>query len=148
MDGNRLNTMVKAAEDVIDYPFIDKELLWEALQAAGSVKLQKPSKLPHYYNVLDRFHVTDVWVEKIEGGRTCDDDACSSEDGMGRSDTRKYSEWSPLDKQRLGAYKKEDKPWNIQGEIQQPRARIHTTSLVEYRNGQPTILPCKAGTLP
>ncbi|KAL5345199.1 hypothetical protein ACLOAV_009568 [Pseudogymnoascus australis] len=70
--------MVKAAEDVIDYPFIDKELLWEALQAAGSnmaspnppVKLQKPSKLPHYYNVLDRFHVTDVWVEKIEGGRT------------------------------------------------------------------------------
>lgn len=36
MDGNRLNTMVKAAEDVIDYPFIDKELLWEALQAAGS----------------------------------------------------------------------------------------------------------------
>jgi dsRNA-specific ribonuclease len=28
--------MVTAAEDVIDYPFIDKELLWEGLQAAGS----------------------------------------------------------------------------------------------------------------
>ncbi|OBT76529.1 hypothetical protein VF21_05435 [Pseudogymnoascus sp. 05NY08] len=36
MDGNRQNRMVTAAEDVIDYSFIDKELLWEALQAAGS----------------------------------------------------------------------------------------------------------------
>lgn len=26
-----------------------------------------PSKLPHYYNVLDWFHVTDVWQEKILG---------------------------------------------------------------------------------
>ena len=30
---------------------------------------------------------------------------------MGLSDKRKYSEWSPLDKQRLSAYKKEGKPW-------------------------------------
>ena len=45
-----------------------------------------------------------------------DDDACpsegdvdySSEDDVGRS--VKYSEWSQLDKQRLAAYKKEDKP--------------------------------------
>lgn len=36
MDSNRQNSMVKAAEDVINYSFIDKELLWEALQAAGS----------------------------------------------------------------------------------------------------------------
>ncbi|KFY98408.1 hypothetical protein V500_01677 [Pseudogymnoascus sp. VKM F-4518 (FW-2643)] len=28
--------MVSAAEDVIDYSFIDKGLLWEAIQAAGS----------------------------------------------------------------------------------------------------------------
>lgn len=28
--------MVSAAEDVIDYSFIDKELPWEAIQAAGS----------------------------------------------------------------------------------------------------------------
>lgn len=26
-----------------------------------------PSKLPHYYNVLDWFHVTDVWQEKVLG---------------------------------------------------------------------------------
>lgn len=36
MDHNRQNVMVKAAETVIDYIFNDKELLWEALQAAGS----------------------------------------------------------------------------------------------------------------
>ncbi|KFZ19309.1 hypothetical protein V502_03722 [Pseudogymnoascus sp. VKM F-4520 (FW-2644)] len=36
MDGNRQNAMVGAAEDVIDYSFIDKELPWEAIQAAGS----------------------------------------------------------------------------------------------------------------
>ncbi|KFY31782.1 hypothetical protein V493_00802 [Pseudogymnoascus sp. VKM F-4281 (FW-2241)] len=36
MDGNRQNAMVRAAEDVIDYSFIDKELPWEAIQAAGS----------------------------------------------------------------------------------------------------------------
>ncbi|KFZ02254.1 hypothetical protein V500_00335 [Pseudogymnoascus sp. VKM F-4518 (FW-2643)] len=36
MDGNRQNAMVSAAEDVIDYSFIDKELPWEAIQAAGS----------------------------------------------------------------------------------------------------------------
>ncbi|TAQ86624.1 hypothetical protein B7494_g5055 [Chlorociboria aeruginascens] len=28
-----------------------------------------PSKMPHYYNVLDWFHVTDVWCEKSEGYR-------------------------------------------------------------------------------
>jgi hypothetical protein len=26
-----------------------------------------PSKLPHYYNVLDWFHVTDMWAEKHNG---------------------------------------------------------------------------------
>jgi hypothetical protein len=26
-----------------------------------------PSKLPHYYNILDWFHVTDVWCEKNDG---------------------------------------------------------------------------------
>ncbi|KFY37505.1 hypothetical protein V495_07155 [Pseudogymnoascus sp. VKM F-4514 (FW-929)] len=31
---------------------------------------KSPSKLPHYYNVLDWFHVTEVWVEKVEGFRT------------------------------------------------------------------------------
>ncbi|KFY05166.1 hypothetical protein O988_00217 [Pseudogymnoascus sp. VKM F-3808] len=36
MDGNRQNAMVSAAEDVIDYSFIDKDLPWEAIQAAGS----------------------------------------------------------------------------------------------------------------
>ncbi|OBT38868.1 hypothetical protein VE00_10435 [Pseudogymnoascus sp. WSF 3629] len=36
MDGNCQNAMVTAAEDVVDYSFIDKELPWEALQAAGS----------------------------------------------------------------------------------------------------------------
>ncbi|KFY29613.1 hypothetical protein V494_08611 [Pseudogymnoascus sp. VKM F-4513 (FW-928)] len=28
------------------------------------------TKLPHYYNVLDWFHVTDVWIEKVEGFKT------------------------------------------------------------------------------
>ncbi|OAF55631.1 hypothetical protein VC83_07585 [Pseudogymnoascus destructans] len=40
-----------------------------------------------------------------------DGDAYSSEDNVARSDDRKYSEWSPLDKQRLSAYKKEGKSW-------------------------------------
>ncbi|OBT57358.1 hypothetical protein VE04_02764 [Pseudogymnoascus sp. 24MN13] len=31
---------------------------------------KSPSKLPHYYNILDWFHVTDVWVEKVEGYKT------------------------------------------------------------------------------
>ncbi|KFY32355.1 hypothetical protein V493_00282 [Pseudogymnoascus sp. VKM F-4281 (FW-2241)] len=31
---------------------------------------KSPSKLPHYYNVLGWFHVTDVWVEIMEGCRT------------------------------------------------------------------------------
>jgi hypothetical protein len=26
-----------------------------------------PSRLPHYYNVLGWFHVTDVWAEKLQG---------------------------------------------------------------------------------
>ena len=36
MGDNRQNAMVAAAEEVIDYFFIDKALPWEALQAAGS----------------------------------------------------------------------------------------------------------------
>lgn len=36
MDGNCQNAMVTAAEDVVDYSFIDKTLQWEALEAAGS----------------------------------------------------------------------------------------------------------------
>ncbi|OBT84393.1 hypothetical protein VE02_06741 [Pseudogymnoascus sp. 03VT05] len=31
---------------------------------------KSPSKLPHYYNILDWFHVTDVWVENVEGFKT------------------------------------------------------------------------------
>lgn len=36
MNGNRQDAMVQAAESIIHYSFSDKELLWEALQAAGS----------------------------------------------------------------------------------------------------------------
>ncbi|OBT63755.1 hypothetical protein VE03_06947 [Pseudogymnoascus sp. 23342-1-I1] len=38
------------------------------LHSQGNSK--SPTKLPHYYNVLDWFHVTDVWMEKIEGFST------------------------------------------------------------------------------
>ncbi|KFY90370.1 hypothetical protein V498_06017 [Pseudogymnoascus sp. VKM F-4517 (FW-2822)] len=38
------------------------------LNSQGNSK--SPSKLPHYYNVLDWFYVTDVWMEKIEGFKT------------------------------------------------------------------------------
>jgi hypothetical protein len=34
---------------------------------AGQGNKLSPSKLPHYYNVLDWFHVTDVWTEKLNG---------------------------------------------------------------------------------
>ncbi|OAF58525.1 hypothetical protein VC83_04909 [Pseudogymnoascus destructans] len=37
---------------------------------AGQGNSRSPSKLPHYYNILDWFHVTDVWVEKVEGFKT------------------------------------------------------------------------------
>ncbi|KAE9365208.1 hypothetical protein N431DRAFT_420140 [Stipitochalara longipes BDJ] len=30
----------------------------------GQGNTGSPSKLPHYYNVLDHFHVTDIWAEK------------------------------------------------------------------------------------
>jgi hypothetical protein len=33
----------------------------------GQGNTRSPSRLPHYYNVLDHFHVTDVWCEKYNG---------------------------------------------------------------------------------
>lgn len=36
----------------------------------GQGNWKSPSKLPHYYNILDWFQVTDVWVEKLEGFKT------------------------------------------------------------------------------
>ncbi len=40
-----------------------------------------------------------------------DDDECSSGDEQGCSSTSKHSRWDDIDKQRLLAYKKEDKSW-------------------------------------
>lgn len=36
----------------------------------GQGNSKSRTKLPHYYNVLDWFHVTDVWVESVEGFKT------------------------------------------------------------------------------
>ena len=37
------------------------------IYSTGQGNTGSPSKLPHYYNVLDHFHVTDVWCEKYNG---------------------------------------------------------------------------------
>ncbi|RDL41607.1 uncharacterized protein BP5553_01586 [Venustampulla echinocandica] len=37
---------------------------------AGQGNRISPSKLPHYYNVLDWFHITDVWCELNNGCKT------------------------------------------------------------------------------
>ena len=37
------------------------------MPSSGQGNKISPSKLPHYYNVLDWFHITDVWQEKVLG---------------------------------------------------------------------------------
>jgi hypothetical protein len=54
----------------------------------------------------------DGGLSDSDPGSSSDDNRCSSKDEQGRSSTSKHSRWSPIDEQRLLAYKKEDKPWS------------------------------------
>lgn len=56
----------------------------------GQGNWASPSKLPHYYNVLDWFHVTDVWAEMIDGFMTW----CVRMEKI-RLDTKSW--WAPID---------------------------------------------------
>ncbi|KAF4628654.1 hypothetical protein G7Y89_g9496 [Cudoniella acicularis] len=47
-----------------------KELKVPVAIIAGQGNSIAPSKMPHYYNVLDYFHVTDVWADVNNGCKT------------------------------------------------------------------------------
>lgn len=42
-------------------------IIYLLMEFKGQGNTGSPSKLPHYYNVLDYFHITDVWCEKYNG---------------------------------------------------------------------------------
>ncbi|KAI1479818.1 hypothetical protein F4774DRAFT_418654 [Daldinia eschscholtzii] len=57
-NGKNLKALKYALEN--KHPFV---------MIAGAGNNNFPVKPPHYYNVLDYFHVTDIWQEKIKGDK-------------------------------------------------------------------------------